>query len=41
MSQTLISEYKLKLIDKKLLEAKLSEMKQLLNISMKYRFVNC
>ena len=41
MSQTLISEYKLKLIDKKLLEAKLSEMKQLLNISMKYRLVNC
>ncbi len=27
MSQTLISEYKLKLIDKKLLETKLSEMK--------------
>ena len=31
MSQTLISEYKLKLIDKKLLEDKLSEMKQLLD----------
>ena len=30
MSQTLISEYKLKLIDKKLLENKLSEMKKLL-----------
>ena len=30
MSQTLISEYKLKLIDKKLLETKLSEMKKLL-----------
>lgn len=29
MSQTLISEYKLKLIDKKLLETKLSEMKKL------------
>lgn len=29
MSQTLISEYKLKLIDKKLLENKLSEMKEL------------
>lgn len=30
MSQTLISEYKLKLIDKKLLENKLSEMKRIL-----------
>lgn len=30
MSQTLISEYKLKLIDKKLLETKLGEMKKLL-----------
>jgi predicted nuclease of restriction endonuclease-like (RecB) superfamily len=30
MSQTLISEYKLKLIDKKLLEAKLREMKSLI-----------
>ena len=30
MSQTLISEYKLKLIDKKLLEAKLKEMKSLI-----------
>lgn len=30
MSQTLISEYKLKLIDKKILENKLSEMKKLL-----------
>lgn len=29
MSQTLISEYKLKLIDKKILENKLSEMKEL------------
>lgn len=44
MSQTLISEYKLKLIDKKLLEAKLSEMKPLLNNMqqiMEYRFVSC
>ena len=31
MSQTLISEYKLKLIDKELLKAKLSEIKPLLN----------
>lgn len=30
MSQTLISEYKLKLIDKKLLENKLGEMKSIL-----------
>lgn len=30
MSQTLISEYKLKLIDKKLLENKLNEMKRIL-----------
>ena len=30
MSQTLISEYKLKLIDKKLLETKLKEMKSLI-----------
>ena len=30
MSQTLISEYKLKLIDKKLLEMKLKEMKSLI-----------
>ncbi len=30
MSQTLISEYKLKLIDKKLLENKLSEMNRIL-----------
>ena len=30
MSQTLISEYKLKLIDKKLLEDKLKEVKDLL-----------
>ena len=30
MSQTLISEYKLKLIDKKLLETKLKEMKFLI-----------
>ena len=29
MSQTMISEYKLKLIDKKLLETKLKEMKNL------------
>jgi len=31
MSQTLISEYKLKLIDKKLLENKLKEVKKLMN----------
>lgn len=31
MSQTMISEYKLKLIDKKLLENKLKEMKNLIN----------
>lgn len=31
MSQTLISEYKLKLIGKKLLEAKLKEMKNLID----------
>ncbi len=30
MSQTLISEYKLKLIDKKILENKLTEMKKIL-----------
>ncbi len=30
MSQTLISEYKLKLIDKKILENKLTEMKRIL-----------
>ncbi len=30
MSQTLISEYKLKLIDKKILENKLSEMNRIL-----------
>ena len=30
MTQTLISEYKLKLIDKKLLETKLKEMKLLI-----------
>ena len=30
MSQTLISEYKLKLIDKKILENKLNEMKRIL-----------
>ena len=30
MSKTLISEYKLKLIDKKLLENKLNEMKKIL-----------
>ncbi len=33
MSQTLISEYKLKLIDKRLLENKLNEMKKLLEIN--------
>ena len=32
MSQTMISEYKLKLIDKKLLENKLGEMKKILEI---------
>lgn len=32
MSQTLISEYKLKLIDKKLLEDKLKEVKDLIDI---------
>ena len=31
LSQTLISEYKLKLIDKKILEEKLKEMKLLIN----------
>ena len=31
MSQTMISEYKLKLIDKKLLETKLKEMKNLID----------
>jgi len=30
MSQTMISEYRLKLIDKKILEMKLKEMKSLL-----------
>ena len=35
MSQTLISEYKLKLIDKKLLETKLKEMKSLIDNSEK------
>ena len=33
MSQTLISEYKLKLIDKKILETKLKEMKEIFNNS--------
>jgi len=33
MSQTLISEYKLKLIDKKLLENKLKEVKKLIDIT--------
>ena len=33
MSQTLISEYKLKLIDKKLLENKLNEMKKMLEVT--------
>ena len=33
MSQTMISEYKLKLIDKKLLEIKLKEMKSLINFT--------
>ena len=32
ISQTMISEYKLKLIDKKLLENKLGEMKKILEI---------
>lgn len=44
MSQTLISEYKLKLIDKELLRAKLNEMKPLLNnmqYIMEYRLVSC
>ena len=36
MSQTLISEYKLKLIDKRLLENKLNEMKKLLEINNYY-----
>lgn len=31
LSQTMISEYKLKLIDKKLLESKLREMKRLID----------
>lgn len=31
MTQTLISEYKLKLIDKKLLEKKLKEVKNFIN----------
>lgn len=31
MAQTMISEYKLKLIDKKLLETKLKEMKNLID----------
>ena len=31
MSQTMISEYRLKLIDKKLLETKLKEMKNLID----------
>ena len=35
MSQTMISEYKLKLIDKKLLETKLKEMKNLINVNNK------
>ena len=35
MSQTLISEYKLKLIDKKILEDKLCEMKKILDNSIK------
>ena len=44
MSQTLISEYKLKLIDKEILKAKLSEIKPLLNNMqqiMEYRLVSC
>ena len=44
MSQTLISEYKLKLIDKELLKAKLSEIKPLLNNMQnisEYRLANC
>lgn len=39
MSQTLIAEYKLKLIDKKLLENKLSEMKTLLEHEMEKVFM--
>ena len=35
MSQTLISEYKLKLIDKKILEHKLKEVKYLIDIERK------
>lgn len=35
MSQTMISEYKLKLIDKKLLENKLREVKNLINYNKK------
>ena len=44
MSQTLIFEYKLKLIDKELLKAKLNEIKPLLNNMqhiMEYRLVSC
>ena len=36
MSQTMISEYKLKLIDKKLLETKLKEMKNLIDNNDKW-----
>lgn len=36
MSQTMISEYKLKLIDKKLLETKLKEMKNLIDNNNKW-----
>jgi len=40
MSQTLISEYKLKLLDKKLLENKLCEMRKNLEINEDKIIVN-
>lgn len=40
MSQTLISEYKLKLIDKKLLQNKLCEMKKNLKMTENKLIVN-
>lgn len=40
MSQTLISEYKLKLLDKKLLENKLCEMRKILEINEAKMIVN-
>ena len=39
MSQTMISEYKLKLIDKKLLETKLKEMKNLIEIWVSVKII--